>query len=388
MTFHDKPLPSLVLAAVTLPLALILIMSPLSHAKSAAGEASGPRPPRQYFAQDGHVVAQGYGVARPPSEIGEGNPAPEGGPEGDGTRLDSASLLVRIGRLESQMRQLNGQIEEMQFETRRLEEQLRKFQEDVDFRLREATPPAPSTQKRGDAGQPQNGSEGGYAQPAAPASSRLGRRGDAFDPAQNPSAPGAPHPLGSTASAAPPSERARKDSPAGTELSDPGAPLDLPGAHPHNAPGSSPERPPASAGNAAPSGTVIAALPSSSKEELDIAFAYFRQRAFENAAKGFAHFLGKYPKDKMKPEAIYYLGESYFLLGRQREAAEQYLKISADYPASPHAPEALLRLGQSLNALGAKEQACATFNEISRKYPNAPATIKTNAQKEAKRAQC
>jgi TolA-binding protein len=47
-----------------------------------------------------------------------------------------------------------------------------------------------------------------------------------------------------------------------------------------------------------------------------------------------------------------------------------------------------LRLGQSLNALGAKEQACATYGEIGRKYPNAPATVKTGAEREAKRAQC
>jgi tol-pal system protein YbgF len=90
----------------------------------------------------------------------------------------------------------------------------------------------------------------------------------------------------------------------------------------------------------------------------------------------------------MAPDAIYFLGESFYLRGRQREAAEQYLKLSTQYADSPRAPEALLRLGQSLNALGAREQACATYGEITRKYPNAPSMIKVGAQREAKRAQC
>ena len=50
---------------------------------------------------------------------------------------DVSDLTVRTGRLENQLRQLSGQIEQLQFENRRLTEQLRKFQEDVDFRLNE-----------------------------------------------------------------------------------------------------------------------------------------------------------------------------------------------------------------------------------------------------------
>ena len=92
-------------------------------------------------------VAQGYG--RPPGDIGEPGDAPFAGEQ-----PDSAQLLVRIGRLESQMRQINGQLEQMQFENRRLEEQLKKFQEDVDFRFHDGAPGAPAAkppQKRSEA---------------------------------------------------------------------------------------------------------------------------------------------------------------------------------------------------------------------------------------------
>jgi tol-pal system protein YbgF len=342
-------------------------------------------------------IAQGYG--RPPGEIGEPGDVPF--EQQDGTQPDSGGLVVRIGRLESQMRQISGQIEQMQFETRRLTEQLKKFQEDVDFRFHEGgaqgAPLAKPPQKRSEAPETQIIGDG-RPQSAAIASSRANGRGDAFDPSQNPGAPGAPRPLGSFAPAASTNlagGRANESGPAALDRSEPGAPLDLSngGSRIGGPPLTTPTPPMAAtkvpvSGVTTAGGTVIAMAPNPAKEQFDIALGYFKQRAYENAEKGFAGFLEKNPNSKMASDAIYYIGESFYQRGRQPEAAEQYLKISTHYAHSPRAPEALLRLGQSLNALGAKEQACATYGEIARKYPNAPATVKTGAEREAKRAQC
>jgi len=332
-------------------------------------------------------VAQGYG--RPPGDIGEPGDAPYGADQ-----PDAAQLLVRIGRLESQMRQINGQIEQMQFETQKLEEQLKKFQEDVDFRFHEGMPKSP--QKRGEAAETQTSADAELAEPSFSAPPRASGRGDAFDPSQNPTAPGAPRQLGSLAPAAsanPGSPRRDGSAASGLEQSDPGAPLDLSNGRFRSAgpPVTMPSVAPAgvsASGVTTPSGTVIAAAPNTAREQFDIALAYLKQRAYEDAEKGFTGFLEKNPKNKLASDAIYYLGESFYLRGRQREAAEQYLKISTQYAGSPRAPEALLRLGQSLSALGAKEQACATYSEIARKYPSAPAMVKVGAEREARRAQC
>ncbi|MGH6830815.1 MAG: tol-pal system protein YbgF, partial [Methylocella sp.] len=342
-------------------------------------------------------IAQGYG--RPPGVVGAPGDIPYSGEQQDGTQQDSGGLLVRIGRLETQMRQISGQIEQMQFETRRLAEQLKKFQEDVDFRFHEGASVAKPPQKRSEAPESQfNGDDRGPPQSVATAPSRAKGRGDAFDPSQNPGAPGAPRPLGSLSPAAnmsPVGNRPNESGPAGLDRNEPGAPLDLSNGHSRIAgpPPTTPMPPMAAAsvpasGIITPGGTVIAMAPNPAKEEFDIALGYFKQRAYENAEKGFTGFLEKNPNNKMASEAIYYLGESFYQRGRQPEAAEQYLKISTQYANSPRAPEALLRLGQSLNALGAKDQACATYGEIARKYPNAPATVKTGAEREAKRAKC
>jgi len=397
MIHFDKPLLFMVAASL-----FVALVSVAARAETAmAQDARMVRLDAQIAAARNEIrVAQGYG--RPPGEIGEPGDVPFAGEQQDATQQDSAGLLVRVGRLESQMRQISGQIEQMQFETHRLAEQLKKFQEDVDFRFHEGAPGTPAAkppQKRSEAPETQiNADERGPPHSAAPAAARANGRGDAFDPSQNPGAPGAPRPLGSFAPAAntnPTGGRPNENGPADLDRNEPGAPLDLSNGRARIAgpPPSTPTPPMAAAGVPAsgittPGGTVIATAPNPAQEEFDIALGYFKQRAYENAEKGFAGFLEKNPKNKMASDAIYYLGESFYQRGRQSEAAKQYLKISTQYANSPRAPEALLRLGQSLNALGAKELACATYSDIAKKYPNAPATVKTGAEREAKRAKC
>lgn len=317
---------------------------------------------------------------RPPADIDDEAPDPA---------RDAGGASVRLDRLENQMRSLNGRIEELQHDIRRLDELLRKPAQDA------LGAPAP-LQRRGEA-------EGPAAQVAAPtaaAGAEPGaavRRGDAFDPARDPNAAGAPRPLGATAPSAPlanppaqtrlpgPSAVGAGPAPATSDLRTPGAPLDLT----HGRLGEDPARPaPASPGPAPTAAAPPPAAPQTAKDDYDLALSYLHQGQYESAEKGFSAFLAKNPKSRLAPQATFNLGESFFLRGRHREAAEKYLEISTRYATSPQAPEAMLRLGQSLHALGAKEQACASFGELAVKYPSAAARIKDAAARERKKDQC
>jgi tol-pal system protein YbgF len=308
---------------------------------------------------------------------------------------DAADFVVRMSRLENQVRQMSGQLEQLQFENRQLKDQLRKFQEDVEFRFQErggARAPAASATHPGTA-QP----------PGAPTASRPGRRSDAFDPNAAPEAPGAPRPLGTTppspplpaapgpvASAVPPPtapQGAIQGAPTigslieeDEEAPPPGAggPLDLGAA----ARAGSPPVPPRSGPSVAATGTGDA------RSDYDAAYAYILQRQYEQAEMGFRQFLQSHPRDRLVPDAIYWLGESYLARNRPREAAEQFLKISTEHARSTKAPDAMLKLGVALNALGAREQACATFAELERKYPQAPGSVRQGVEREQKRARC
>jgi tol-pal system protein YbgF len=207
------------------------------------------------------------------------------------------------------------------------------------------------------------------------------RRGDAFDPASDPAAPGAPRPIGAAPPSAPLNTAPRAAAPASpAPLREPGQPLDItPGRLAPDAAAPGPQAPPE-----------IAAEPPlpGPKEDYDQAVASLRAGQYEAAEKSLTVFLAKNSKSKYAPAATLNLGESFFLRGRHREAAEKYLDVTAKYAQSAQAPEAMLRLGQSLNALGAKEQACASFAEIGLKYPGAPARIRDAASRESKKLQC
>ncbi|MGU3453246.1 MULTISPECIES: tol-pal system protein YbgF [unclassified Methylobacterium] len=299
---------------------------------------------------------------------------------------DASELVVRLGRIENQSRLMAGQIETLQYENRQLKEQLRKFQEDVEFRLNEGKGGKPSA-----APAPSGPVNGGN-----PGAGRPGKRGDAFDPAQAPGAPGTPMQLGSTqpsaplppreaveaAEAAPRPQRLPQGAINGededAEASAPGydEPVDL--------------RPPARTGAipARPSESVAATRTGDPAADYDAAVELYRAKQYEQAEMGLRQFIQSHPRDNRVAGATYWLGESYLARGRNREAAEQFLKVSTDYARSSQAPDAMLKLGVTLNALGAREQACATLAELDRKFPNAGSGVRQGVAREQKRARC
>jgi tol-pal system protein YbgF len=283
---------------------------------------------------------------------------------------DAADLVVRLNRLEGQMRQMSGDIERLQFENRQLREQQRSFQEDVEFRL----------QERGGGASPRTQSA-----PPATAEPRPQRRSEAPDAPAPGAAPG-PRPLGQTPPSAPlPLPGARggiadllDDNPAGPGG---GGPLDL------GAVGRTEAAPPAPARPAA--GPSVAATGTGNpRADYDAAYAWLLQKQYEQAEMAFRGFLQSHPRHALVPDAVYWLGETYFQRTRHREAAEQFLKVSTEHARASKAPDALLKLGVSLNALGAREQACAAFAKLEREYPGAPNSVRQGVDREQKRARC
>jgi tol-pal system protein YbgF len=306
---------------------------------------------------------------------------------------DAADAIVRLGRLENQVRQLSGFIEQLQFENRQLKEQLRKFQEDVDYRFQEGR--GGSARQAAPSATPSQSPNG--ATPARPPQQPAGpaRRSDAFDPSQAPGAPGVPRPLGT----APPSGGNASAAPGA------GAPMPLPGAalsgigkliddEEAPPPGAAPlDLGQAGRSAAAPvvprAGPSVAATGTGDpRSDYEVAYAFLGQQQYEQAEMGFRRFIQSHPRDRLVPEAMYWLGETYLQRNRAREAAEQFLNVSTEHPNAGKAPDALLKLGVALNSLGARDRACAVFAELDRKYPQAGTAVKQGSEREQKRAKC
>ena len=293
--------------------------------------------------------------AAPPSDL----PGEAAQQEEDGGR--SAAMVLRINRLEQELRQANGRIEQLENAQRRLEDQFLRFRQDVEVRFGE---------RSGDAAPPASAPSAVAVAPpvvidgAAPSKPR---RSDAFDPAGLPNAPGAPQPLGTTPPSAP---LARTAPPAPAA----GPPLEL--------------------GKAAPagSGPLLAgsgvAMLDGPRDQFNVALEAFQGGQFQQAEEGFKAFLSANPGHRLTPDAFFYIGETYFQRSRPREAAEQYLKVTTDFSRSGRAPISMVRLGQALAALGNRDQACATFAEFATRYPTATASVKRLADRETAKNHC
>jgi tol-pal system protein YbgF len=358
---------------------------------------------------------------------------PYGGqaPQGPGEEMS-----MRIGRLEAQIRQLTGAIEQLQYRNQQLEAQLQRMQGGA------AAPPArtPAQPQMQPQIQPQ-------VQPP-PAAPPPGRRGEGvFDPAQNPNAPGAPRVLGTLPSnssgggapsypgALPGTTQPGTPQPGTMAQSSPsyedeevgapggraaGAPLDLStlaGAAVNDRgldrglgqPGATEALPPprtqggyggqaaqggqgggAPGGGAQGGGAQVATLPptDSPRDTYDMAYGYVMRKDYALAENGFRVFLSRFPSDRLVPDAQYWLGETMFQRQRYRDAAEQFLAVSTKFETNARAPDALLRLGQSLAAMGEREAACASLAEVGRKYPRASVAVRQGVEREQKRVRC
>ena len=296
---------------------------------------------------------------------------------------DATELLLRLDKLEADNRRLNGQIEQLQFQARRQEDQLKRFQADADLRFKDLEGgKAPSTRPAvSPPATPQKRSDATELYPAGPANAQIGAAPGPSGPYQG--SPGniasstaglAPRPLGSGTGTL--SDRPVR-SPANPNVSiiDEDAPVPLGrqpgGATPRYTPGQT------------------ASIPTgSAKDVFEIARGALDRGEFAQAEVAFREFLRAYAKDKLVPEATFGLGESYFSRRKYTEAAEQYLNLTTQFGQSSRAPEGMLKLGMSLRALGSAQEACATLGEVLKRYPNANGSVKAAVSRERSRAKC
>ena len=288
-----------------------------------------------------------------------------GGAGGGGLDTDS---YVRMERIETELRNVVGRLEQLEFAQRRSEQQMAATLESLGYRL--------------DAVEQGLGIEGGGAVPpigAAPV-------GPAPAPAGN---YGGEQPYNATGGQAvdPPLAAAPAPGVAGGVVVGPdGSILGSAAA--------------VTAGAGAPPGVLgqinsdpaLGPRPVAQAGNADAAFSEavsrVRAGAFEDAERLLRGFVDQYPQDQRVGDAKYWVGETHFVRGQYAEAARVFLDAYRQHPSSTRAPDSLLKLGMTLAQLKQRDEACLTFREVSARYPNAPPTVRQRAALEAERAGC
>ena len=283
----------------------------------------------------------------------------------------------QINDLKEQIRQLNGKVEELNFQIIQMQDQMRKQQQDNEYRFEQLE------KKRTDAGADagtdvaRNARPGGVGTDVA----RDARSDDAggqdvksiIDAPDNASGTVARDARGGETLGAPPKNFGTikfdaKGNPVGETVA--------PGA--------------ASTGSAKQSGTMVAALPSTDDPEELYRNSYqlILSGDYKAAETGFREHIKRYPNDPRAADAHFWLGEALLGQDRYRDAAQVFLDANKTYPKSKKAPDMLLKLGVSLSAMNQREVACGTYHSIGERYPRASAALKDRVKQEEALAGC
>ena len=244
-----------------------------------------------------------------------------------------ADAELRLQQLESQVRMLTGQVEELTFTVRRLQSLLEQSGGSV----------------------PAGGQQRGAVQPAPGVGAPPRDLGQL--PVGGGAAPATNHTFNQGASNGPVDLSALNGDLSGTPAPSPSSPA---------------------AQNAAPT----------SNSALDNVRNLQVSGRYAMAADAARTVLTDNPTGAVAGEARYLLGEALLAQRDYRAAANQFLENYTADPNGARAPDSLLKLGTALNGLGEREAACSSLEEFFGAYPNVSGSLRAQAEAERRAANC
>jgi tol-pal system protein YbgF len=152
-----------------------------------------------------------------------------------------------------------------------------------------------------------------------------------------------------------------------------GAPA-APAAGPPQA--SAPTPPPAAVKDTPPTVHGDAGLIAQSGDEraaYDTAFGALKAGQYVESARLFQEFLAAHPGGTYAPNALYWLGESYYVTQNYQLAQEQFQALLDRYPTHDKAAGALLKVGLAQFGLKQVDAAERTLADVATRYPGTDA---------------
>src|SRR5688572_190551 len=231
--------------------------------------------------------------------------------QGQGSGQSTVELLNRLNELQQEVSSLRGLVEQQAYEIENLKKAQRDRYVDLDSRLSRLEGGAPST-------------------PPAPDA-------PALEPGQTQQLEPTPTAPGQLAAEEP-------------QLADSATP-----------PPAAPAAPPA------PDAGYVD--PAAEKAAYDEAFAALRDGRYAESARRFQGFLQEYPNGDLTDNAMYWLGESYYVTQNYRPALETFSDLLSRFPQSSKAPDSLLKIGYAHYELKEWPQAERALNDVVSKFP-------------------
>lgn len=100
------------------------------------------------------------------------------------------------------------------------------------------------------------------------------------------------------------------------------------------------------------------------------AFDALKQGQYERSGQLFNDFVRTYPSHELTDNAMYWLGESYYVTQNYDTALRTFRELIQRFPAGEKTPDAELKIGYCLYELGQVEEARVALNGVVSRYPD------------------
>ncbi|PCI99994.1 MAG: tol-pal system protein YbgF [Alphaproteobacteria bacterium] len=249
----------------------------------------------------------------------------------------AAAAEVRFQQMEKEIRRLTGQVEEQNYEIRRLRDDLAKRVDDLEMRLRDAGQSGGGNiSVSSSSGMPYIAPSSNSAKPSAPTPSQETKKPNSSFQYQPPS--GAPQALGTI--------------------------------------------------NKSQSTGAVSKSSDSAPRAYDYAYSFIKARDFNRAEREFAKFMTEYPNHPLVSNAKYWYGETFYVRGEYEKSARIFAEGYQQFPKGPKAASNLLKLGMALTGMGKTADACIAYKQLKKDYAQSSVSVLKRASTEMKRINC
>lgn len=112
---------------------------------------------------------------------------------------------------------------------------------------------------------------------------------------------------------------------------------------------------------------------SAALKSYESALSLFKAGKFKEAAAAFDKFVKTYPDNDKSPDAQFWLGNSYDMLGDCKQVISSQQKLLAKWPKNSRAPDAMAKVANCQADLGQKAESQKTLKDLISKYPDSKA---------------
>ncbi|MFC3194659.1 tol-pal system protein YbgF [Marinicella sediminis] len=106
------------------------------------------------------------------------------------------------------------------------------------------------------------------------------------------------------------------------------------------------------------------------EQQYQAAFSQLKAGRFNESARLFEDFIQQYPDHQLTDNSYYWLGESYYVTRNYPLALAAFQSLEQNFPLSSKLSDALLKIGYTYHELEDFQQAEAALNKVVRSFPN------------------